>query len=111
LGAFSVHICGISILAVGDAIASIIGVNFGRHKWPGSTKSLEGSAGAFIGTWICLLIVEQFREIGLGWRRLLRLALPALIGAFDEAVTSQIDNLTLPFVMIPHIVMTSYLLE
>ena len=103
-GAFSVHVCGVCVLAIGDATASVVGVRYGKHKWPGSKKSYEGTGGAFVGTWLSLLLIEQFNEINMSLRNILRLAVPAVIGALDEAFTSQIDNLTLPFVMIPFIV-------
>lgn len=108
----SIYVCGISVLAVGDAAASVFGVYYGKHKWPGSKKSFEGTAGAFVGTWITmsviLLIVVRG---GSAFKMILTLVVPSLIGAFDEAFTSQIDNLTLPFVMIPPIVCSFYLLS
>ncbi|KAK8889476.1 hypothetical protein M9Y10_034223 [Tritrichomonas musculus] len=109
-GGLAIHTCGISVLAVGDAVASIVGVNFGKHKWPGSKKSIEGTIGAFFGTFITLLFVHQFEgaslNIDFSLQTLLCLAIPSLLGALDEAFTSQIDNLTLPFVMIPPILYT-----
>ncbi|OHT10880.1 phosphatidate cytidylyltransferase family protein [Tritrichomonas foetus] len=102
-GGLTVHTCGISVLAVGDAAASIIGVNFGKHKWPGSKKSIEGTIGAFFGTFLSLFVIHQFKEIDFSLELLFCLIVPSLFGAFDEAFTSQIDNLTLPFVMIPPI--------
>lgn len=33
-----------AMLMVGDGAAAIVGRRFGRHRWPGSPKSLEGSA-------------------------------------------------------------------
>ncbi|KAH0787128.1 dolichol kinase-like [Histomonas meleagridis] len=102
-GSIRVKICGISVLAIGDAAASVIGVNFGKHKWPGSKKSYEGTVGAFVGTWLCMFIIQLFAKIEFSLLDLLSLAFPSLIAALDEAFTSQIDNLTLPFVMIPWI--------
>lgn len=106
-GGLAIHTCGISVLAVGDAVASIVGVNFGKHKWPGSKKSIEGTIGAFVGTFLTLLIIHQLEGAGLdidfSLETLFCLAIPSLFGALDEAFTSQIDNLTLPFVMIPPI--------
>jgi dolichol kinase len=109
-GALTVKLTGIAVLAVGDAIASIVGVNFGKHKWPGTKKSLEGTFGAFIGTWLCLIISQQFAEVNFSLGNLVSLAIPSVIGALDEAFTSQIDNLTLPFVMIPFIVVSAWAL-
>ena len=39
---------GLLTLGARDAVASIIGKKFGRHKWLGPRKSMEGTA-AFIG--------------------------------------------------------------
>jgi len=99
----AVRICGISVLAIGDAAASAIGVKFGKHKWPNSKKSIEGTIGAFFGTWICILLVTLSGTLDMDMRKSLLLAIPSLIGALDEAFTSQIDNLTLPFAIIPSI--------
>lgn len=109
-GGLTIHTCGISVLAIGDAVASIIGVNFGKHKWPGSKKSIEGTIGAFFGTFLTLLIIHQLEgaelNIDFSLETLFCLAIPSLFGALDEAFTSQIDNLTLPFVMIPPILIS-----
>ncbi|KAF8983940.1 hypothetical protein BGZ46_009177 [Entomortierella lignicola] len=54
---------GIFALGVGDAMASIIGKRFGKHRWPGTIKTIEGTvafvvsvmmaAGAvFVGMWL-----------------------------------------------------------
>ncbi|KAG0098264.1 hypothetical protein BGZ93_000636 [Podila epicladia] len=54
---------GIFALGVGDAMASIVGKRFGRHRWPGTIKTVEGTlafvasvmaaAGAiFVGMWL-----------------------------------------------------------
>ncbi|RIB11599.1 hypothetical protein C2G38_94956 [Gigaspora rosea] len=41
------NISGILTLGLGDAMASIIGKRYGRKRWPGTTKTIEGSI-AFI---------------------------------------------------------------
>jgi len=54
---------GIFSLGVGDAMASIVGKRYGRHRWPGTIKTVEGTiafvasvmfaAGTvFIGMWV-----------------------------------------------------------
>ncbi|KAG0037037.1 hypothetical protein BGZ82_003249, partial [Podila clonocystis] len=54
---------GIFALGVGDAMASIVGKRYGRHRWPGTIKTVEGTvafvasvmtaAGAiFVGMWL-----------------------------------------------------------
>ena len=37
------HQIGVLTLGVGDALASIIGRRYGRVRWPGSSKTVEGS--------------------------------------------------------------------
>lgn len=48
----------------GDAVAAIVGKNFGRHKLSGrmieGTKSVEGSVGMAITSFLCLLTVMLF---------------------------------------------------
>ena len=99
-----IKISGISVLAIGDAAASAIGIKFGKHKWPGSKKSLEGTLGAFIFTWICLILIIFLSNENINLNQLFLLMIPSLISSIDEAFTSQIDNLTLPFIIIPSII-------
>lgn len=58
---------GIFSLGVGDAMASIVGKRWGRHRWPGTVKTVEGTiafvvsvmiaAGTvFIGMWVMSFI-------------------------------------------------------
>ena len=35
---------GLLCLAFGDAAAALVGRKWGRHRWPGTSKSVEGSA-------------------------------------------------------------------
>ena len=98
-----VQISGLSVLAIGDAAASIVGVNFGKHKWPGSKKSYEGTFGAFIGTFLCMFCIQQIHHIDLSFLNIFVLSVESLMASLDEAFTSQIDNLILPFSMIPWI--------
>lgn len=107
----TLRICGNSVLAIGDAAASIFGVYFGKHKWPGSRKSYEGTFGAFIGTWITMCVIICIASRDFPVKILLAQLLPAIFGALDEAFTSQIDNLTLPFIMIPPIVFDYFVLS
>jgi len=46
----------IAFLSVGDTMAAIIGTNFGKRKFIGSQKSLEGSLACFLSTFTFALI-------------------------------------------------------
>jgi dolichol kinase len=108
---FAVKVCGISVLAIGDAAASAIGIKYGKHKWPGSKKSIEGTLGAFFGTWITIVVLTGIGTKSVCISSSLILAIPSLVGALDEAFTSQIDNLTLPFVILPFVVLCLQLVK
>ncbi|MDO9578687.1 MAG: phosphatidate cytidylyltransferase [Candidatus Cloacimonadales bacterium] len=45
----------ISFLAIGDTLAALVGVQFGKRKLFGTIKSLEGSLACFAGTFIFAL--------------------------------------------------------
>jgi len=41
-------LCGVLMLGIGDTMASLVGVWLGRHRWFGSSRSLEGTAAAVL---------------------------------------------------------------
>ncbi len=89
----------ILVLTLADAVAAVVGLHAGRHKYSTGegTKSWEGTAAfcatAFLCTCIPLLMA------GVDWpRALLIAACVSLIGGIVEATAWQgIDNLLLPF--------------
>lgn len=60
---------GLISLGVGDSLASIIGGKWGKTGWPGTGKTMEGTAAFFIGTSVMSLIFKQylgyFKEISI----------------------------------------------
>lgn len=87
----------------GDAVAAIVGKNFGRHKLQGNmiegVKSVEGSVGMAITSFICLLPVLLFMST-LPWHISLILALVvAPIASITELFTKNgWDTVTVPIV-------------
>ena len=60
-------LAGAIILGLGDSIASIIGYSLGdkRHKWPGTSKSLEGTIGFMISVGLGGAILESVLRPGI----------------------------------------------
>jgi dolichol kinase len=81
---------GVLALGVGDSVGAIAGIAFGRHSWPGSSRTIEGSCCMLLSMVIPLYLasVEDVFDIGK------TLAIVTLV----EASTSQIDNLCLPLI-------------
>ncbi|MDP2172907.1 MAG: phosphatidate cytidylyltransferase [Candidatus Cloacimonadaceae bacterium] len=44
--------CAMAFVSIGDTFAAIIGINFGKRKFLGMRKSLEGSLACFVSTFI-----------------------------------------------------------
>eukprot|EP00978_Attheya_sp_CCMP212_P005351 scaffold11962_cov59-Attheya_sp.AAC.5 len=92
---------GILVLGVGDAAGAVVGVYWGRHRWPQSRRTMEGSLAMFVTMYLFVVVVGDGDIISMTKRMmstniiifatLLRLTLL-------EASTSQIDNLCLPLV-------------
>lgn len=91
LGSFT----GILVLGVADSCASIFGKRFGKHLWPGTSRTVEGTLAAFLSLYLCVivltLVLGQFKE----WM-LFRCFISVLLTCLLEAWTNQIDNLVLP---------------
>ncbi|GJN87315.1 hypothetical protein Rhopal_000263-T1 [Rhodotorula paludigena] len=85
---------GVLVLGIGDSLASIVGKLAGRTRWPGTTKTLEGTA-AFVASvalcaWLLRLVglVEPFSLP----KYLVAVSLAGLL----EAASAQNDNLVIP---------------
>ncbi|KAE8244322.1 hypothetical protein A4X13_0g6678 [Tilletia indica] len=87
-------VMGVLVLGIGDALASILGRKYGRHSWPGSPKTLEGSV-TFVGSivlcgWILQVVglVPPFN--------LIRFTIASTAVGLMEGASEQNDNLILP---------------
>ncbi|GAA5892804.1 hypothetical protein JCM5296_006011 [Sporobolomyces johnsonii] len=85
---------GVLVLGIGDSLASIVGKLVGRVRWPGTSKTVEGT-GAFIVSivfcaWLLRLVglVEPFS--------MARYVLAVTLSALLEAASAQNDNLIIP---------------
>lgn len=84
----------LAMLMVGDGAAAIVGRRFGRHPWPGSPKSIEGSLAYAVTAFAIGLAVVAWpgSELSLGV-----CAVGAISGAVVEALPIPLnDNLRVP---------------
>lgn len=77
---------------------AVVGSNFGRHDWPGSRRTLEGSVAVFLSSLAglvvatCCLLGER-TEGRAGWAQATaRLAWPVALTSLMEAFTSQVGG-------------------
>jgi len=92
-----IAISGVSVTGLGDAVASFVGVNFGRLRWPGTRKTVEGTVAFVVAVFLfqtaCLYAVGFHNLSTESWAKL---AVADILVALLEAKTDQIDNLLLP---------------
>lgn len=105
LGAGCRYIVVTAIMAwgPGDAVAAIVGKNFGKHKLEGKmiegVKSVEGSVGMLVTSFVCTF-VSLMLLTGFSWYEALTVALVVAIAAmFTELFTKKgLDTVTVPVV-------------
>ncbi|CAG8551253.1 5604_t:CDS:2, partial [Dentiscutata heterogama] len=96
------NISGILTLGLGDAMASIIGKRYGRRRWPGTSKTIEGSIAFIIFHLLGAFAVTRLwprNNLLPGIEEWLYYTLAVSITAFLEAVSYQNDNLMIPLFM------------
>ena len=81
---------GVLLIGVGDSCAALLGIRFGRRRWPNSQRTFMGTAGFLMS--ISLVVFVLFSTIDHWQSSLLAAALTALL----EVYTTSIDNLALP---------------
>ncbi|XP_038078920.1 dolichol kinase-like isoform X2 [Patiria miniata] len=91
---------GVLSLGVGDTAASVVGSLYGKIRWPGSKKTVEGTCAAILSQLLaCRLLFYLDPSLSahpLGWSGVLWVV---SLTSVLEAVTTQIDNLVLPLFM------------
>jgi dolichol kinase len=86
-----IGVAAFTMFMLGDAVAALVGRRFGRTRWPGGTRTLEGSAGFLAAS---LLVVAFFPNV-VFWIG----AISALVACVTEALPMPFnDNLRVPLV-------------
>lgn len=81
-----------------DAAAAIVGRRLGRHHWPGTRRTVEGSAAFVVTSAAILFLLDAISPVALGSP--LALLSAALLGSAAEALPRPLnDNLRVPVVM------------
>lgn len=89
---------GILSVGVGDMAASVLGARFGRHKWPNSIKSVEGTLASVFFQCLAVGGLWSLKLVHLNYLKVLYTGVAILVNALVEARTDQVDNLMLPLI-------------
>ncbi|XP_067139067.1 dolichol kinase [Centruroides vittatus] len=88
---------GVLAIGFGDSVAAFVGILWGKHKWPNSMKTYEGTIGAFFVQYLITLLIFYFtnKNVFNIYNSIYVLTVTVFAVLF-EAFTTQFDNLVLP---------------
>uniref|UniRef100_W8ATC5 dolichol kinase n=2 Tax=Ceratitis capitata TaxID=7213 RepID=W8ATC5_CERCA len=89
---------GILTIGFGDTAASVIGSKFGRIKWRGTKKSLEGTLSYIAVIMLAIMSLNYLGFVIMTPLKWCIAVMAVLTTSLVEAHTDQIDNLTLPII-------------
>ncbi|XP_051165036.1 dolichol kinase [Leptopilina boulardi] len=89
---------GVLTVGIGDAAASFVGSNWGKHKLNESRKTMEGLVACIISQLILIYFLAFFGLIEDN-RHLLRSTFAVIGVSIVETKTEQVDNLVMPLLM------------
>ncbi|GJQ74666.1 hypothetical protein Trydic_g21518 [Trypoxylus dichotomus] len=92
-------ISGLLSVGVGDASASYVGTMFGKHKWSGSNKTIEGTIGCILSQVLMVYLLSISGYYYLQPYDISKLLVAIVTVSLIEAKTTQVDNLVLPLLM------------
>lgn len=83
---------GFFLFIIGDAFAALFGQRFGRHRWPGSTRTIEGTTAFIISGVLAASIFPGLTPVS---------CIPAVVlGAAAEVLPGPLnDNVRVPIVI------------
>lgn len=92
---------GTVALGIGDTAASVVGSKLGKHHWPGTLKTVEGTVAAIIAQFVFYLPLLFTAAPVASHLNTAALIVVLCLGSCLEAFTTQVDNLALPFYVYP----------
>ena len=87
---------GLISIGIGDTMASLMGYRYGRHKWPESRKSIEGTLAHALSTLMVGLLCESIQSPVVDSSSVMTWTFIATGGALLEAFSDTNDNLLVP---------------
>jgi dolichol kinase len=91
---------GLVVLGIGDSVGAICGIIFGRHHWPSSTRTMEGSVCMLLSMVLVILSIDSNTTSQQNNSSIMQFTYQVSVTMFVmtllEASTSQTDNLCLP---------------
>lgn len=97
---------GLLTIGIGDTFASIVGSQFGKHKWPGTHRSIEGSLSFIISQLIAYYLFYLYGIFDIFYNfNILFISVSLVVSAFIEAFTSDNDNLLLSIITYPFLIL------
>ncbi|XP_014670906.1 PREDICTED: dolichol kinase-like [Priapulus caudatus] len=94
-------VSGLLAVGVGDTVASVGGSKLGRMRWPGTSKTVEGTTLAAVAQMTCVCVVAWVCRPGIALSEATRFAFPIVAVSLLEGFTEQIDNFVLPLMLYP----------
>lgn len=89
-------LAGILSIGVGDTFAGVIGSRFGKHKWPNTQKTVEGTLASILAQNLFIGILYALSLISLNVKVCAICEFAIIANALVESRTDQVDNLVLP---------------
>ncbi|XP_049594794.1 dolichol kinase [Syngnathus scovelli] len=91
---------GVLAVGIGDTAASVLGSAVGEIRWPGTKKTMEGTATSVLAQIVGVALLLIF-DVGVNLNGAYSWILSSVaLVAMLEAYTSQIDNLLLPLYLL-----------
>ncbi|KAK9696494.1 hypothetical protein QE152_g31862 [Popillia japonica] len=92
-------ISGLLSVGIGDTMASYVGKSFGKHKWAGSNKTIEGTVACMLSQFLTVYLLFKLGYYNLQQNDVIRISVAVITVALVEAKTTQVDNIVLPLLM------------
>jgi dolichol kinase len=93
---------GLLTIGIGDTFASLVGSQIGKHKWPNSHRSIEGTLSFIISQLIAYYLFYLYGIFDIFYNfNFIYINMSLFISAFVEAFTGDNDSLLLSIVTYP----------